>query len=66
VEKSLFQLIPSRWGMPKIWATSCCLLLVTLGSLKGQALPGAVSQQAVTDAQAQQERERQKKHGNDA
>ena len=47
--------------MPKIWATSCCLLLVTLGSLKGQALPGAVSQQAVTDAQAQQERERQKK-----
>jgi hypothetical protein len=35
--------------------------LVTLGSLKGQALPGAVSQQAVTDAQAQQERERQKK-----
>ena len=47
--------------MPKIWATSCCLLLVSLGSLKGQALPGAVSQQAVTDAQAQQERERQKK-----
>jgi opacity protein-like surface antigen len=35
--------------------------LVSLGSLKGQALPGAVSQQAVTDAQAQQERERQKK-----
>jgi len=47
--------------MPKIWATSCCLFLVSLGSLKGQALPGAVSQQAVTDAQAQQERERQKK-----
>jgi opacity protein-like surface antigen len=47
--------------MPKIWATSCCLFLISLGSLKGQALPGAVSQQAVTDAQAQQERERQKK-----
>ncbi|NDB95471.1 MAG: hypothetical protein EBZ78_04860 [Verrucomicrobia bacterium] len=47
--------------MPKIWAASCCLFLISLGSLKGQALPGAVSQQAVTDAQAQQERERQKK-----
>ena len=47
--------------MPKFWATSCCLFLISLGSLKGQALPGAVSQQAVTDAQAQQERERQKK-----
>jgi hypothetical protein len=47
--------------MPKIWATSCCLFLISLGSLKAQALPGAVSQQAVTDAQAQQERERQKK-----
>jgi opacity protein-like surface antigen len=61
VEQSIFQLIPSRWGMPKFWATSCCLFLISLGSLKGQALPGAVSQQAVTDAQAQQERERQKK-----
>ena len=47
--------------MPKFWATSCCLFLISLGSLRGQALPGAVSQQAVTDAQAQQERERQKK-----
>jgi len=47
--------------MPKIWAASCCLFLVSLASLKAQALPGAVSQQAVTDAQAQQERERQKK-----
>jgi len=47
--------------MPKIWAASCCLFLISLGTLKGQALPGAVSQQAVTDAQAQQERERQKK-----
>ena len=47
--------------MPKIWATSCYLFLISLGSLKAQALPGAVSQQAVTDAQAQQERERQKK-----
>jgi opacity protein-like surface antigen len=35
--------------------------LISLGSLNAQALPGAVSQQAVTDAQAQQERERQKK-----
>jgi len=61
VEQSLFQLIPSRWGMPKIWAASCCLFLISLGSLKAQALPGAVSQQAVIDAQAQQERERQKK-----
>jgi opacity protein-like surface antigen len=61
VEQSIFQLIPSRWGMPKFWATSCCLFLISLGSLRGQALPGAVSQQAVTDAQAQQERERQKK-----
>jgi opacity protein-like surface antigen len=47
--------------MPKFWAISCCLFLISLSSLKGQALPGAVSQQAVTDAQAQQERERQKK-----
>jgi opacity protein-like surface antigen len=47
--------------MPKIWATSCSLFLISLGSLNAQALPGAVSQQAVTDAQAQQERERQKK-----
>jgi opacity protein-like surface antigen len=47
--------------MPKIWAASCCLFLISLGSLKAQALPGAVSQQAVIDAQAQQERERQKK-----
>ena len=61
MEQSLFQLIPSRWGIPKIWATSCSLFLISLGSLNAQALPGAVSQQAVTDAQAQQERERQKK-----
>jgi len=61
VEQSIFQLIPSRWSVPKIWAASCCLFLISLGSLKAQALPGAVSQQAVTDAQAQQERERQKK-----
>ncbi len=36
------------------------LLCVNTASLWAQALPGAVSQQAVTDAQAQQDRERQK------
>ena len=61
VEKSLFQLIPERCGASKFLAVTCGLFLISHGSLRGQALPGAVSQQAVTDAQAQQERERQKK-----
>ena len=61
MEQSLFQLIPERWGASKFLAVTCGLFLISHGSLRGQALPGAVSQQAVTDAQAQQERERQKK-----
>jgi opacity protein-like surface antigen len=54
-------LVPNRWGLPKYWVTLGCLLLIS-GRLFGQAsLPPAVSQQAVIDAQAQQERERQRK-----
>ena len=55
MEKS-FKLISGRWVVPiclGIWATASC-------ESPGQSqLPGAVGQQAVTDAAAQQERDRQ-------
>jgi opacity protein-like surface antigen len=61
VEKAFSQLIPDRWGLLKIWAGTALLLCAQTAPLWSQALSGAVSQQAVIDAQAQQERERQKK-----
>jgi opacity protein-like surface antigen len=63
VEKGFNQLIPDRWILLKFWAATTLLLCVNTPHLwaapPGAALPGAVSQQAVIDAQAQQERERQ-------
>ncbi|NCZ53960.1 MAG: hypothetical protein EBY81_08720, partial [Verrucomicrobia bacterium] len=59
VEKGFNQLIPDRWGLLKFWAGTILLLCAHTAPLWSQALPGAVSQQAVIDAQAQQERERQ-------
>jgi len=61
VEKRFKQLLPDRWGLLKFWAGTTLLLCAHTAPLWSQALPGAVSQQAVIDAQAQQERERQKK-----
>jgi opacity protein-like surface antigen len=61
VEKAFSQLIPDRWILLKIWAGTTLLLCAHTAPLWSQALPGAVSQQAVIDAQAQQERERQRK-----
>jgi opacity protein-like surface antigen len=61
VEKAFSQLIPDRWGLLKIWAGTTLLLCAQTAPLWSQALSGAVSQQAVIDSQAQQERERQKK-----
>ena len=61
MEKALSQLIPNRWGLLKFWAGTTLLLCAHTASLWSQALPGAVSQQAVIDAQAQQERDRQRK-----
>jgi len=55
VEKS-FKLISERWVVPiclGIWAAASC------ESPSQSQLPGAVGQQAVTDAAAQQERDRQ-------
>jgi len=59
VEKGFNQLIPDRWVLLKFWAGTTLLLCAHTAPLWSQALPGAVSQQAVIDAQAQQERERQ-------
>jgi opacity protein-like surface antigen len=61
VEKAFSQLIPDRWGLLKFWAGTTLLLCAHTTPLWSQALPGAVSQQAVIDAQAQQERDRQRK-----
>ena len=61
MERRFKQLIPDRWGLLKFWAGTTLLLCAHTAPLWSQALPGAVSQQAVIDAQAQQERERQKK-----
>lgn len=59
MERGFNQLIPDRWGLLKFWAGTILLLCAHTAPLWSQALPGAVSQQAVIDAQAQQERERQ-------
>ena len=61
MEKAFSQLIPDRWGLLKFWAGTTLLLYAHTAPLWSQALPGAVSQQAVIDAQAQQERDRQRK-----
>ena len=61
MEKAFSQLIPDRWGLLKFWAGTTLLLCAHTVPLWSQALPGAVSQQAVIDAQAQQERDRQRK-----
>ena len=61
MEKAFSQLIPDRWFLLKIWAGTTLLICAHTAPLWSQALPGAVSQQAVIDSQAQQERERQKK-----
>ena len=61
MEKRFNQLIPDKWGLLKFWAGTTLLLCAHTAPLWSQALPGAVSQQAVIDSQAQQERERQKK-----
>ena len=61
MEKAFSQLIPDRWGLLKFWAGTTLLLCAHTAPLWSQALPGAVSQQAVIDAQAQQERDRQRK-----
>ncbi len=59
MEKGFNQLIPDRWGLLKFWAATTLILCAQTAPLWSQALSGAVSQQAVIDAQAQQERERQ-------
>ena len=61
VEKGFNQLIPEKWGLLKFWAATTLILCAQTAPLWSQALPGAVSQQAVIDAQAQQERDRQRK-----
>ena len=61
MEKRFNQLIPDKWGLLKFWAGTTLLLCAHTAPLWSQALPGAVSQQAVIDAQAQQERDRQRK-----
>ena len=61
MEKAFSQLIPDKWGLLKFWAGTTLLLCAHTAPLWSQALPGAVSQQAVIDAQAQQERDRQRK-----
>ena len=61
MEKAFSQFIPDRWGLLRFWAGTTLLLCAHTAPLWSQALPGAVSQQAVIDSQAQQERERQKK-----
>jgi opacity protein-like surface antigen len=61
VEKRFNQLLPDKWGLLKFWAGTTLLFYAHTAPVWSQALPGAVSQQAVIDAQAQQERERQRK-----
>ena len=59
MEKRFNQLLPDKWGLLKFWAGTTLLLYAHTTPVWSQALPGAVSQQAVIDTQAQQERERQ-------
>ena len=61
MEKSNYELVPCRRGLSLYWI-ALGFLLVSVPKILGQSsLPPAVSQQAVIDAQAQQDRERQKK-----
>jgi opacity protein-like surface antigen len=61
VEKSNKTLVLCRWGLSFYWVALGSLLLSSAKILGQSSLPPAVSQQAVIDAQAQQDRERQKK-----
>ena len=61
MEKGKYTLIPRRWGLSLYWMALASFLLISPKILGQSSLPPAVSQQAVIDAQAQQERERQKK-----
>ena len=61
MEKSNKTLVLCRWGLSFYWVALGSLLLSSAKILGQSSLPPAVSQQAVIDAQAQQDRERQKK-----
>jgi opacity protein-like surface antigen len=61
VEKSNKTLVLCRWRLSLYWLALGSLLLSSAKILGQSSLPPAVSQQAVIDAQAQQDRERQKK-----
>ena len=54
-------LVLRRWGLSLYWMALGSLILSVPKVLGQSSLPPAVSQQAVIDAQAQQERERQKR-----
>jgi len=61
VEKSNKTLVLCRWGL-SLYRVALGSLFLSSATILGQSsLPPAVSQQAVIDAQAQQDRERQKK-----
>jgi opacity protein-like surface antigen len=61
VEKGDKELVPFRWGLPRFWGLLGCLFILSPKLFAQSSLPPAVSQQAVIDAQAQQDRERQRK-----
>ena len=61
MEKSNNTLVLRRWGLSLYWMALGAVLLSSPKILGQSSLPPAVSQQAVIDAQAQQDRERQKK-----
>ena len=61
MEKSNNTLVLRRWGLSLYWMALGSLILSVPKVLGQSSLPPAVSQQAVIDAQAQQERERQKR-----
>ena len=57
----LLQTFRRAIGPPTVRLAVCSFLAISSSTHYGQTLPSAVSQQAVIDAQAQQDRERQKK-----
>ena len=61
MEKGDKELVPFRWGLPRFWGLLGCLFILSPKLFAQSSLPPAVSQQAVIDAQAQQDRERQRK-----
>lgn len=61
MEKSNKTLVLCRWGLSLYWMALGAIFLSSPKILGQSSLPPAVSQQAVIDAQAQQDRERQKK-----